>query len=141
MNIFLANSFKQIKLGDLGVACSLDSQSNHASPVKSPIDNDIGNMVNSNKVGTPFYLAPEIWNDKPYSMKSDMWALGVSLYELCTKQKPFIAENMDSLHAVIMNGAPRDMDRVLKISRDLHDIVLQLLRKNLDSRPSIIELL
>jgi NIMA (never in mitosis gene a)-related kinase 1/4/5 len=33
-------------------------------------------------VGTPYYLSPEIVSNKPYNFKSDVWALGVLLYEL-----------------------------------------------------------
>jgi len=55
--------------------------------------------------GTPFYFAPELWLQKPlYSEKSDVWALGVLLYELCTKQKPFTGDTMDSLKDLIING-------------------------------------
>jgi len=36
------------------------------------------------RTGTPFYASPEIWKGKPYDYKSDMWSLGISLYELCT---------------------------------------------------------
>ena len=44
------------------------------------------------RVGTPFYLAPELWT-KPakYSKKSDIWALGVILYEMCCLEYPFPA--------------------------------------------------
>jgi len=53
-------------------------------------------------VGTPFYLAPELaLSDEdlasadcrflPYTPKSDMWALGVILYEMCALRKPFVA--------------------------------------------------
>lgn len=83
LNILLSDSYKGIKIGDLGVACKVESASKIASPAKSlqnfsPLDESL-------KVGTPFYLAPEIWDDQPYSMKSDMWALGVVLYELISK--------------------------------------------------------
>jgi NIMA (never in mitosis gene a)-related kinase len=44
-------------------------------------------------VGTPYYLSPELCEDKPYDDKSDVWALGVCLYECCTKHHPFDADN------------------------------------------------
>jgi serine/threonine protein kinase len=34
--------------------------------------------------------------DKPYNEKSDIWALGVSLYECCTQKHPFDADNQAS---------------------------------------------
>lgn len=35
-------------------------------------------------VGTPYYLAPEACQSEPYTTKSDIWALGCVVYELCT---------------------------------------------------------
>ena len=49
------------------------------------------------KVGTPFYLAPELWEDKECNKKSDIWALGVMLYELCTHKYPYFAKTMEDL--------------------------------------------
>lgn len=54
-------------------------------------------IQNSSMVGTPFYLAPELLGSEdkggsdrhPYTAKSDIWALGVILYELCSLRKPF----------------------------------------------------
>lgn len=40
-------------------------------------------------VGTPQYLSPEMCDNKPYGKKSDVWALGCILYELCTLSKAF----------------------------------------------------
>jgi NIMA (never in mitosis gene a)-related kinase len=44
-------------------------------------------------VGTPYYLSPELCEGQPYNHKSDVWALGVVLYELCTLKHPFDAQN------------------------------------------------
>ena len=56
-------------------------------------DLNISKVYNSNfhnsKMGTPCYAAPEIWNNKPYTFKSDIWSLGIILYELCTFKLPF----------------------------------------------------
>lgn len=34
-------------------------------------------------VGTPYYISPEIIEGKPYTFMTDIWSLGVILYELC----------------------------------------------------------
>jgi NIMA (never in mitosis gene a)-related kinase len=57
----------------------------------------INSEIGQKKVGTPFYLAPELWEDKPCSTKSDIWSLGVILYELCTFKYPYYANTMEEL--------------------------------------------
>lgn len=54
-------------------------------------------------MGTPFYLAPELWQDKPNTKASDIWALGVILYELCTQRFPWEATQMEELQAKVLN--------------------------------------
>lgn len=43
-------------------------------------------------IGTPYYLAPELCDGRPYDTKSDVWALGCLLYEMCTHKRAFEAE-------------------------------------------------
>lgn len=54
------------------------------------------------QVGTPFYIAPEICQNKVYTNKVDMWSLGCIVYELIAKQPPFNGNNIAGLfHAII----------------------------------------
>lgn len=45
-------------------------------------------MLNTN-CGTPIYMAPEIWQGKPYNEKVDIWSIGVMMYYLLTGNHPF----------------------------------------------------
>lgn len=65
-NIFLTKR-NIVKLGDFGIARVLSNTKSIAKTV----------------VGTPYYLSPEIIESSPYSFKSDVWSLGVLLYEMC----------------------------------------------------------
>ena len=50
------------------------------------------------QTGTPYYASPEIWKDKPYDSKSDIWSLGWVLYEMTTLSPPFRAKDMKTLY-------------------------------------------
>ena len=76
INMFL-NKDDCIKIGDLGVAKVLNQTANMAHTV----------------VGTPYYLSPELCEEKPYNNKIDSWSLGCVLYEMCTLRHPFEAQN------------------------------------------------
>ena len=50
------------------------------------------------QTGTPYYASPEVWNDKPYDYKSDIWSLACVVYEMLALHPPFRAENMEGLY-------------------------------------------
>lgn len=79
-NIFLTKR-NIVKLGDFGIARVLSNTRSKAKTV----------------VGTPYYLSPEIIENMPYSFKSDIWSLGVLLYEMCALCPPFNAQSLHQL--------------------------------------------
>ena len=87
INMFLGKN-DTVKIGDLGVAKLL---------------NQTANMTNT-VVRTPYYLSPELCEEKPYNHKSDVWSLGCVLYELCTFKHPFEANNQGALILKIVRG-------------------------------------
>lgn len=54
------------------------------------------------QTGTPYYASPEVWNDKPYELKSDIWSLGCIIYQLCSLRPPFTANSMDGLFKKVL---------------------------------------
>ncbi|MDH4223062.1 MAG: serine/threonine-protein kinase [candidate division Zixibacteria bacterium] len=57
-------------------------------------------------VGTPSYISPEILEGKPADKRSDIFSLGVVLYEILTGQKPFKGEVLSALIYSILNDQP-----------------------------------
>lgn len=55
----------------------------------------------STLVGTPYYLSPELCEGKPYNEKSDIWAVGVVLYECCTGRYPFDGQSQVGFTAIL----------------------------------------
>ncbi len=56
------------------------------------------------QTGTPYYASPEVWADKPYDYKSDIWSVGCVMYELCTLKPPFRGQNLDQLYQCVKKG-------------------------------------
>ena len=74
-NLFLNHFYFQIRLGDFGIAKVLENTKDFANTC----------------IGTPYYMSPELFKNKPYSYKSDVWALGCVLYEMCNLRHAFDA--------------------------------------------------
>ncbi|XP_064413013.1 serine/threonine-protein kinase Nek5 [Latimeria chalumnae] len=118
-NIFLTNSGMVAKLGDFGIARMLNNTMELAHTC----------------IGTPYYLSPEICDNRPYNNKTDMWSLGCVLYEMCTLKHPFEANNLRHLVLKISRGHFAPI--TAKYSYDLRMLVSQLFKINSRDRPSI----
>ncbi|XP_036916299.1 serine/threonine-protein kinase Nek1 isoform X1 [Sturnira hondurensis] len=121
-NIFLTKD-GTIQLGDFGIARVLNSTVELARTC----------------IGTPYYLSPEICENKPYNNKSDIWALGCVLYEMCTLKHAFEAGNMKNLVLKIISGSFPPVS--LHYSYDLRCLLSQLFKRNPRDRPSVNSIL
>jgi NIMA (never in mitosis gene a)-related kinase len=79
-------------------------------------------------------MSPEVCESKPYDAKSDVWALGCILYELCVLKHAFEASNLLGLvFKIVQDNPPPLPDRY---SKGLHDIVKIMLDKDPVRRPT-----
>ena len=117
-NIFIHDT-NIIKLGDFGIAKVFNTTKAAARSM----------------VGTPYYLSPEIIENRPYNFKSDIWSIGVLLYEICTLKPPFDATSLHFLALKIVRGNyPPPPEHY---SHDLRGLIKLLLAINPDDRPTI----
>ncbi|XP_068107973.1 serine/threonine-protein kinase Nek4 [Hyperolius riggenbachi] len=121
-NIFLTKS-NIIKVGDLGIARVLDSQYDMASTL----------------IGTPYYMSPELFSNKPYNYKSDVWALGCCVYEIATLKHAFNAKDMNSLVYRIIEGKLPPMPK--DYSAELGDLIGEMLSRQPEKRPTVRQIL
>ena len=91
------------------------------------------------QTGTPYYASPEVWKDKPYDHKSDVWSLGCVLYEMITLRPPFRAQDMEGLFNKVCKGQYSRIPE--RFSDDLFQVVQFLLQVNPSSRPSCEQIL
>jgi len=121
-NIFVGAG-KVIKLGDMNISKRMKNE-----------------MFLRTQTGTPYYMAPELWGKLPYDQSSDMWSLGVVLYEICTLRKPFQGGNFQELRFNVEQGLYPAIT-VSRISRDMILLVESLLQGEPMERPTADHLL
>uniref|UniRef100_A0A8C4SQU5 Serine/threonine-protein kinase Nek4 n=1 Tax=Erpetoichthys calabaricus TaxID=27687 RepID=A0A8C4SQU5_ERPCA len=121
-NIFLTKT-NIIKVGDLGIARVLENQ------------NDMANTL----IGTPYYMSPELFSNKPYNYKSDVWALGCCAYEIATLKHAFNAKDMNSLVYRIVEGKLPQMPK--DYNPQLGEIIRSMLNKKPEDRPDVKQIL
>ncbi len=90
-NIFITREGR-VKLLDFGIAWLLDAE---------PLPSSWQAMA-----GTPAYMAPEQWRGEPQDTRTDLWAVGVVLYELLTGTLPFQEGSLAQLREWVTSAAP-----------------------------------
>jgi len=129
----LINSKGEIKLCDFGVSSELE------------------NSVADTFVGTGTYMAPERIQGSPYTVKSDVWSVGLTLMELAIGKFPFSIENedddeaagpqgiLDLLQQIVLEPSPR-LPKSDAFPHILEDVIAKCLMKDPKERPTPREL-
>jgi len=115
-NVFL-NHFGLVKLGDFGLSKAMEMAA-----------------FTNTYVGTPYYMSPELINGQQYDVKSDIWALGCLIYELCAWHPPFHqAQTQPELAKLIREGKIPNLPR--GYSSQLTALIKSMLRQDPKLRP------
>jgi tetratricopeptide (TPR) repeat protein len=83
-------------------------------------------------VGTPHYLSPEVLQGKPADARSDLWALGVVLYEMVSGRLPFNGQTMFEVTSAILREDPPPLPA--SVPSNLRRIVERCLKKQAAER-------
>ena len=121
-NIFIDGE-GHVKIGDFGLARNL------------------GDDFARTRVGTPYYMSPELVSGRGYDEKSDIWALGCVIYEMARLRPPFTSacRSEDELFMRIKSG---NVGRIPSMYSDsLWECICSMLDKDPKKRPSAGEIL
>ncbi len=112
-----------VKIGDFGVAKIMENTVARARTL----------------VGSPYYLSPEIVENRPYSFKTDIWSLGTLLFELCALHPPFSGASLQSLALKIVQGSYVQIPK--QYSEGLRNLIKWLLQTKESHRPNIHQII
>jgi serine/threonine protein kinase len=111
-NIMIAKG-TDVKIADFGAALLRKAQA-----------------VQTASIGSPYYMSPEQIEEAPLTHHSDMYCLGVVLYELLTGQRPFTADSLDMLVEKILHQEPAPPSSLRpELPKEIDRVVLRALGK------------
>ncbi len=112
-NILFDADSGQLKVTDFGIACLTDHSKTRTGTV----------------LGSPFYMSPEQLAGKKVDGRSDLFSLGVTLYQLWCGQLPFQGENLNTLMYRIANDKPKP---IRKLRMELPACLTRVINKALE---------
>lgn len=121
-NLFLTKDLKNIKIGDLNT-CKIISKS----------------KLSRSMIGTPNYLAPEVWGKKGYDQRCDVFSMGCVIYEIAAMTKTFPGNSLEDISKKIRGGLYNPLSSTY--SKELNILISCCLIHKYKKRPSFKDLL
>ena len=95
-------------------------------------------LSQTNSIGTPIALAPEIWDGKGSSKASDIYALGVLFYHIITGKLPFSTDSIAALAQSHVLSIPDRPSEISTCSPDLELLIGNMMAKKKQDRPGSV---
>ncbi len=98
-------------------------------------NDDLSITATGQMIGSPAYMSPEQAAGKHTDHRSDLFSLGIILYEVIAGEKPFRGESYQAMVASIMSARPEPMQKLrVDVNPELEELVAKSLVKDVDSR-------
>ncbi len=127
-NVFLLGG--RAKLGDFGTGAY--------------ISDVFGAPESAEKVGTAFYMAPEVFQGESATVWSDVYSLGILAYEVIAGARPFTGDNEDELMLAHSSGVPLSLRRLrpevsLEVNRVVANAMSRTPQKRFESAEAFVK--
>ena len=109
----MVNSEGVVKVVDFGIARLVDFSRTHT------------NMM----IGTPAYMAPELFRKKKADERTDIWAVGITFYELLCYQRPFTGDGYDIIRSIMEDDYPALSSVVPECPAEVQSVIRRMLTK------------
>ncbi|MBL6974767.1 MAG: serine/threonine protein kinase [Deltaproteobacteria bacterium] len=133
-NVFITHIYGEndfVKVLDFGIAKFLEGNPEHERLTQAGL-----------VCGTPLYISPEQALGRSLDGRSDLYSLGVMIYEMVSGSPPFKADTPVALVMRHIHDEPPQMadhNPSIHLPRSLYDLIYRLLNKDRDKRPSSAE--
>ncbi|MBN1947172.1 MAG: serine/threonine protein kinase [Bradymonadales bacterium] len=132
-NIMLVNEPRQLVLLDFGISGFTGTSMEETA--ESPFTPRDSWVATSAGLGTPVYMPPEQWQKQPCGPPSDIYSLGVILFQALTGRAPFTGDNfMAFFNAHLHEPPPRLRDIDPKLPKDFDEAIAKCLVKDPSQR-------
>ena len=119
VNVIKDNKTERMMLGDFGLA--------------RPLDKD--NIFHVKYSGTPCYMAPELFLGKKSTIKTDIYALGITFYEILAARPPFMVKNLKKLLEQIKESPYPDPRKTNpQVPKEISAVTIKCLEKSPEDR-------
>ncbi len=125
-----------VKVLDFGLAKLTDTAAPDLSRTNSTL---LLNSTPGTVMGTAGYMSPEQARGVTVDKRTDVWSLGVVLYEMVHGRPPFVGETATDLLVAIVDKEPAPMSTAAAPPAELDRIVRKALRKNPEERYQIVK--
>jgi len=127
----------EVKLCDFGLAKLVDAAAeSYDEPMKgiaaAPASEEVALTRTGALMGTPRYMAPELWRLEPATVHTDLWALGAMLYQLAAGRPPYPSALLAELHEAVLAGKP---PKLVSVAPDVDPGIAAIIDRCLDPLP------